>query len=308
MYAVVAAVAGPRSQVAGGRPDVLRRAGAFWYVGLSWCVIGLTALARAVSPLMFRRFIGEANPIAVAMGVSALGALLLSVLVVRDGFSIAGLDVGRGVARSAGLAVFFGAVIIVADFAIVHPADMNVPFPRSLVFYPVIGFMVEVLFHVFPHLGARPCRARCNRSELMVVPHVGNHQDGTRGTVLLGFGLAAGILGIIGAVGWSRFAAALNIHRARINRGSQVMSSRFGQIEFATVGHGAPVLIVHGAGGGFDQGIAAAGRLNALGYQVSRLPLIGSKRRRWSSPWRTTSTERSRPRASSRPPFPARAC
>jgi hypothetical protein len=78
---------------------------------------------------MFRRFIGEANPIAMARGVSALGAVLLSVLVARDGFSVAGPDVGRGVARSGGLAVFFGAVIIVVNFAIVHPADMNAPFP-----------------------------------------------------------------------------------------------------------------------------------------------------------------------------------
>jgi pimeloyl-ACP methyl ester carboxylesterase len=86
--------------------------------------------------------------------------------------------------------------------------------------------------------------------------------------MLLGLGLTAGVLGIIGAVVASRFAAALNLHRARVRRGSQVMSSRFGQIEFATVGHGAPVLIVHGAGGGFDQAISAAGPLVAAGYQV----------------------------------------
>ena len=85
-----------------------------------------------------------------AIGISALGAVLLSVLVVRDGFSIAGPDVGRGVARSGGLAAFFGAVIIGVDLAIVYPADVNVPFPQSVVFYPVIGFMVEVLFHVLP--------------------------------------------------------------------------------------------------------------------------------------------------------------
>jgi pimeloyl-ACP methyl ester carboxylesterase len=83
-----------------------------------------------------------------------------------------------------------------------------------------------------------------------------------------GLRLTAGILGIAGAVVWWRFAAALSIHRARVHRGSQVVSSRFGPIEFATDGHGAPVLIVHGAAGGFDQGIAAAGRLAAAGYQV----------------------------------------
>jgi pimeloyl-ACP methyl ester carboxylesterase len=81
-------------------------------------------------------------------------------------------------------------------------------------------------------------------------------------------GLTVGTLGITGAVVWSEFATALSIHRARVTRGSQVVSSRFGQIEYATVGHGATVLIFHGAGGGFDQAISIANRLVAAGYQI----------------------------------------
>ena len=86
--------------------------------------------------------------------------------------------------------------------------------------------------------------------------------------MLLWLGLTAGVLGIIGAVVWRRFAAALSFHRSRVARGSQVVPSRFGQIEFATVGEGPPVLVAHGGAGGFDQVIAAAGRLIAAGYQV----------------------------------------
>ena len=86
--------------------------------------------------------------------------------------------------------------------------------------------------------------------------------------MILWFGLAAGTLGIIGAVTWWRFTEALRRHRARIARGSDVLSSRYGQIEFAAVGHGVPVLIVHGAGGGFDQALATASQLNARGYQL----------------------------------------
>jgi pimeloyl-ACP methyl ester carboxylesterase len=67
---------------------------------------------------------------------------------------------------------------------------------------------------------------------------------------------------------WSEFAAALNTHRARISHGSQIVASRFGQIEYATVGHGTPLLLVHGAGGGFDQAISAGSRLIAGGYQI----------------------------------------
>ena len=86
--------------------------------------------------------------------------------------------------------------------------------------------------------------------------------------LLLGLGITAGLLGVIGAVVWSELAAALRLHCARVHQGSQLMSSLFGQIEFATVGHGAPVLIVHGAGGGFDQVISAASRLIGAGYQI----------------------------------------
>lgn len=86
--------------------------------------------------------------------------------------------------------------------------------------------------------------------------------------LLFELGLAAGILAIIGTVVWWRFSVALRIHRERVTRGSQVVSSRFGQIEFATVGHGTPVLVVHGAGGGFDQVTSAANRLIAAGYQI----------------------------------------
>lgn len=86
--------------------------------------------------------------------------------------------------------------------------------------------------------------------------------------MLLGLGLTASVLGIVGAVVWRRFGAELRMHRGRVSRASQVVPSGFGQIEFATLGHGAPVLIVHGAGGGFDQGLSAASQLTDAGFQI----------------------------------------
>ena len=72
--------------------------------------------------------------------------------------------------------------------------------------------------------------------------------------MLLWLGVTAGVLGIIAVVVWRRFAAALSFHRSRVARGSQVVPSRFGQIEFATVGEGPPVLVAHGGAGGFESG------------------------------------------------------
>lgn len=85
--------------------------------------------------------------------------------------------------------------------------------------------------------------------------------------LMLGAGLTLAALGVSGVLVWSRFATALRVQRARVSHGSKVLtSSRFGTIEFATAGHGTPVLIVHGAGGGFDQ--PAVGRFVAAGYRV----------------------------------------
>jgi hypothetical protein len=141
------------------------------YAGLSIAVVGLTALARGVEPLLFQRFTGATDPVIVAMGISVLGAVLLSVLCMCDGFVIAQRRPAKGLLWSAGLAALFGMVIIAVDFAIVHPTDMNVPLPQSLLFYPVIAFIVEILFHLVPLsllLMLLPTIVRRVRSETIV--------------------------------------------------------------------------------------------------------------------------------------------
>ncbi len=52
----------------------------------------------------------------------------------------------------------------------------------------------------------------------------------------------------------------LDMRRAyrRIQGGSQVIASPYGDIEYAEGGQGPPVLVVHGSGGGFDQGALLA--------------------------------------------------
>lgn len=56
--------------------------------------------------------------------------------------------------------------------------------------------------------------------------------------------------------------------RRRVSTGSNVVDTRCGPIEYASRGSGPPVLVVHGAGGGFDQGLALGGRLIDHGYRV----------------------------------------
>jgi pimeloyl-ACP methyl ester carboxylesterase len=69
--------------------------------------------------------------------------------------------------------------------------------------------------------------------------------------------------------------------RARVASGSRMASTPCGPIEYADVGSGAPVLLVHGAGGGFDQGLDLAQPLIADGgFRVIAVSRFGYLRTR----------------------------
>jgi pimeloyl-ACP methyl ester carboxylesterase len=57
--------------------------------------------------------------------------------------------------------------------------------------------------------------------------------------------------------------------------GSRIAQTRCGPIEYAVAGSGPPVLFVHGAGGGFDQGLELGGFLVERGYRVIAVSRFG---------------------------------
>ena len=61
----------------------------------------------------------------------------------------------------------------------------------------------------------------------------------------------------------------------RISTGSQIAQTPCGPIEYASAGEGEPVLMVHGAGGGFDQGMDIAKGLAAGGMRVIAVSRFG---------------------------------
>lgn len=63
--------------------------------------------------------------------------------------------------------------------------------------------------------------------------------------------------------------------RERIATGSQIVNTACGPIEYAQRGSGAPVLMVHGAGGGFDQGLEFAAPLVEAGLRVIAVSRFG---------------------------------
>ncbi len=118
---------------------------------LSVGAVGLTGIVHYfVDDRIFQRFIGSLNPLAAALFLAVLGFVLLSFLLSQGWFAIYRKENLKGLLRSCGLAALFGMMIIPVDLKIVFPIDTNIPFPESLLFYPVIGFFVEILFHVLP--------------------------------------------------------------------------------------------------------------------------------------------------------------
>jgi 2-hydroxy-6-oxonona-2,4-dienedioate hydrolase len=83
----------------------------------------------------------------------------------------------------------------------------------------------------------------------------------------IGLGLASGVA-VVGGICWRSFSAAMADARSRTSKGSRVIENRFGTMEYAVAGNGPPAIMIHGTGGGFDQGLAFAAPLVAAGHRI----------------------------------------
>jgi pimeloyl-ACP methyl ester carboxylesterase len=83
---------------------------------------------------------------------------------------------------------------------------------------------------------------------------------------MAGAGAMLGAAAVAGTT-WPRYRRDLAEARRRLEGQSQIVQTRLGPIEFAARGEGPPVLVVHGAAGGFDQGLLLAEALGG-GYRV----------------------------------------
>lgn len=79
----------------------------------------------------------------------------------------------------------------------------------------------------------------------------------TCGAALFGSGYAIGSYG-----------EAVAAAKARIAQKSSLLRTRFGNLEYAIEGRGQPFMMVHGTGGGFDQGLRFAQGLISNGFEV----------------------------------------
>ena len=134
-------------------PERSAGAGRGYWVVATGAVAATAGLSLAGSSA-FERFLGPVPPIAVAATAAGLGAVSLRALA-RHGWLPSSKTpsrrrLRRGLAWAAGTAVPLAAAAIAFDTRIPFPRDTNVPWPESVLYYPAIGFVAEVAFHLGP--------------------------------------------------------------------------------------------------------------------------------------------------------------
>jgi pimeloyl-ACP methyl ester carboxylesterase len=95
-------------------------------------------------------------------------------------------------------------------------------------------------------------------------------ETGTRRLLALAAAVAGGII-------FNRYRRELGEIRRRVREGRRVADTAAGTIEYAVEGSGPPVLVIHGAGGGYDQGLLLG--QNFAGFRViapSRFGYLGT--------------------------------
>ncbi len=88
----------------------------------------------------------------------------------------------------------------------------------------------------------------------------------------------SGLLVALGAAAvWTGYEYRQDIGRARhrVATGGQIVATSCGPIEYAEAGSGPAILFIHGAGGGFDQGLTLGGPFATRGYRVIAMSRFG---------------------------------
>lgn len=122
-----------------------------WFASLSAFVLIATVVVAHADAETFRRFFGSSSPVLVVSGVVVAGAVLLAFLNAQVRVAV----VMPGVWGRAALVCMVGGTVFVVPTILVDvfqpfSEDLNVGLPSALLFYPVMGFVVEIVFHLLP--------------------------------------------------------------------------------------------------------------------------------------------------------------
>jgi pimeloyl-ACP methyl ester carboxylesterase len=83
------------------------------------------------------------------------------------------------------------------------------------------------------------------------------------------------LFGTVVALIFVDYRRAIGQARLRVATGSKIVQTSCGPIEYADVGDGPPILVVHGAGGGYDQGLDLGAPLARSGFRIVAMSRFG---------------------------------
>jgi len=122
-----------------------------WILAILVLIFCATLFLSAKEPAYFAPYFGGLTPSLTVLAVGVLGLLGFSGLQ-RQTKLHAGLSGLRTptFGRIIMLAVLFSIPAIMMDLILRFPMGINIPAPDSLVFYPVMAVVAEILFHILP--------------------------------------------------------------------------------------------------------------------------------------------------------------
>ncbi len=116
-------------------------------------------------PILFEPYFGGFPPLPALVAISSCGWVALYVLN-RKGYFVLSRPESRrsGIIVAVWLAIPFMVLVTIADLTAGFPRGINVGLPDSLLFYPAMGYVVELLLHAIPLALLLPLAGRIFRS------------------------------------------------------------------------------------------------------------------------------------------------
>jgi hypothetical protein len=120
------------------------------FLFLSLLMFVLTLILSLQEIEFIQNFLGTLNPLVVIIIVILLGIITLTYLFYTGHFQILKKERIKKSIIFLPLTLIFLTGAILIDLIFTFPEDINLLLPNSLLFYPMIGFIVEIIFHVVP--------------------------------------------------------------------------------------------------------------------------------------------------------------
>lgn len=129
-------------------PDVPGSSSRLTVVAVFGLAVAASAVLTSVSPGAYAFLLGQIDLLVLTVITAALGSISLWLLV-RCGWFEATTS-GRSIGIALGLGACLALPVIIVDLVAGFPAELNVRFPQSLLFYPSLALVAEAVFHLVP--------------------------------------------------------------------------------------------------------------------------------------------------------------